>query len=307
MAQSSTWERFLAAIRAQETGGNYAQDSAGCLGAYCWSNQASWDNMAAAAGQHQYVGQNPATLPPQVQDTVASDNLSRAYHSAGNSLLRAAEWWNGGQTHSVPNPGLPAQTWAHNCGGGSSQAYACQVLTRMQLGGHFLAGSGGPSSPQSSGSGGTVTTSTQAQCIIGFGGIPGTSWIEDIFGNGGNIGQVCLLTRPEARALIGAAILVMGGLVVLPGLFLIFAGIGAQFRGPVGKAAETTGAMVALIPGLEGAGVATAVAGRSVNRSAEQTKARRDARRQARREGQPELHQDETTGTGHTDEEIAAA
>lgn len=276
MAQSSTWERFLAAIRAQETGGNYAQDSAGCLGAYCWSNQASWDNMAAAAGQHQYVGQNPATLPPQIQDRVASDNLSRAYHSAGNSLLRAAEWWNGGQTHSVPNPGLPAQTWAHNCGGGSSQAYACQVLTRMQLGGHFLAGTGGPTSPQSSGSGGTVTTSTTKQCIIGFGGIPGTSWIEDIFGNGGNIGQVCLLTRPEARAMLGAAILVAGGLVMLPGLFLIFAGIGAAIPG-AGKAAEMTGAAVALIPGAEAAGVAVASAGKM--NSARQTQRRRAARR----------------------------
>lgn len=276
MAAPSTWERFLAAIRAQESAGNYAEDVPGCLGAYCWSNQGSWDNMAAAAGMGHYVGQNPATLPPKIQDTVASVNLARAYHSAGNSLLRAAEWWNGGETHSVPNPGLPAQKWAHNCGGGSSQAYACQVLTRMQLGGHFLAGSGGPASPQSSGSGGTVTTSTTAQCIIGFGGIPGTSWIEDIFGNGGNIGQVCLLTRPEARALIGAAILVAGGLVMLPGLFLILAGIGTAIPG-AGKAAEATGAAVALIPGAEVAGVAIASAGRQ--RSARETQRRRAARR----------------------------
>ena len=269
MAQSSTWERFLAAIRAQETGGNYAQDSAGCLGAYCWSNQASWDNMAAAVGQHQYVGQNPATLPPQVQDTVASDNLSRAYHSAGNSLLRAAEWWNGGQTHSVPNPGLPAQTWAHNCGGGSSQAYACQVLTRMQLGGHFLAGTGGPTSPQSSGSGGTVTTSTTAQCLIGFGGIPGTSWIEDIFGNGGNIGQVCLLTRPEARAMIGAAFLVMGGLVMIPGVFLLFAGIGFDLKGMAGNAQQQAQQYAGLIPGIKSGGGAAAADGGGAATAAE--------------------------------------
>lgn len=281
MAQPSTWQRFLAAIRAQESGGNYAEDTGGCLGAYCWNNQSSWDSMAAAAGQHQYVGQNPATLPPQVQDRVASTMLARAYSSSGNSLFHAAEWWNGGETHSVPNPQLPAQPWAHDCGGGTSGAYACQVLTRMQLGGHFLAGSGGPSSPSGSGSGGVVETSTTAQCLYGFGGIPGTSWINDIFGSGGNIGQFCVLTRPTARAILGAVILAGGVLLMAPGVFLVLASIGAHARGPIGKTAETTGAMVALIPGAEGVGAAVSGFGGAARASASETKSRREAKRKA--------------------------
>ena len=245
MAAPSTWQTFLSAIRAQESGGNSAEDVPGCLGAYCWNAQSNWDGMAAAAGMGQYVGQNPATLPPTVQDQVASKNLGRIYGQT-HSLLAAAMWWNGGVPHSVPNPGLPFQKWAPTCGGGTSLAYACQVLTRMKLGGHFLAGSGGPGTP--SGSGGVVTTSATADCLIGFGGIPGTSWISDIFGGGGNLGQVCLLSRPSARAVIGAVILVAGGLVALPGLFLLIGGAGATTGGPVGQLASATGAAVGKVP-----------------------------------------------------------
>ena len=253
MAAPSTWQRFLAAIRAQESGGNYAEDTGGCLGAYCWNNQASWDSMAAASGHGQYVGQNPATLPPQVQDAVASTELAKIYHATG-SLLRAAEWWNGGVPNSVPNPQLPAQPWAHNCGGGTSQAYACQVLTRMQLGGHFLAGSGGTTSPASSGSGGTVETSTTAQCLYGFGGIPGTSWINDIFGSGGNIGQFCILTRPTARAIIAAFIITGGTIMIVPGVFLMLAAIGTDLSGAPGNAGAIQAQAVKyakLIPAVE--------------------------------------------------------
>jgi len=157
MALPSDWSSFLAAIRAQESG-NYSEDVAGCLGAYCWSSQAIWDGMASAAGEKQYVGVNPSQVPASVQDKVASANLYKAYQGAGggtNGLAAAARWWNGGTTKSVPNPGLPAQPWAKQCGGGSSQAYACQILARMGLGGHYLAGSG-------SGAGGIVTTAAGA-------------------------------------------------------------------------------------------------------------------------------------------------
>lgn len=247
MAAPSTWETFLSAIRAQESGGNYAEDVPGCLGAYCWNAQSNWDTMAGAAGMGQYVGQNPATLPPKVQDDVASRELGKIYNST-HSYSAAAMWWNGGVTHSVPNPGLPFQKWAPNCGGGSSGAYACQVLQRMKLGGHFLAGSGGPTSPGGSGSGGVVTTSASADCLIGFGGIPGTSWINDIFGGGGNLGQVCLLSRPMARAVLGGLILVAGGLVMVPGLFLLIGASGASTGGPIGQAANVTAGAVGKVP-----------------------------------------------------------
>jgi hypothetical protein len=244
MAQPSDWARFLSAIRAQESGGNYAEDVPGCLGAYCWNNQSSWDNMAAAAGLHQFVGQNPATLQPSVQDQVASANMGRIWGQTG-SLDKVAMWWNGGSTTSEPNPGLPFEKWAPQCGGGSSAAYACQVLTRMKLGGHFLA--------TGSGSGGSVQTSASADCLIGFGGIPGTSWINDIFGSGGNLGQVCLLSRPEARALVGGAIMLLGGLIMLPGVLLVMAGAGTIIGGTLGKAQkELTG--TAKSAGFKGSG-----------------------------------------------------
>jgi hypothetical protein len=227
MAQPSDWARFLSAIRAQESGGNYAEDVPGCLGAYCWNNQASWDSMALAAGMHQFVGQNPATLQPQVQDQVASNNMGRIWSQTG-SLDKVAMWWNGGSITSEPNPGLPFEKWAPQCGGGSSAAYACQVLTRMKLGGHFL--------DNGSGSGGAVQTSASADCLIGFGGIPGTSWINDIFGSGGNLGQVCLLSRPEARALVGGAFMVLGGLIMLPGVLLLMAASGSIVGGALGNA-----------------------------------------------------------------------
>jgi hypothetical protein len=240
MAAPDSWQRFLSAIRAQESGGNYAEDVPGCLGAYCWNAQSNWDGMAQAAGMTQYVGQNPATLPPKVQDDVASSNLGRIFNQTG-SLREAAMWWNGGSTTSEPNPGLPFQKWAPDCGGGSSAAYACQILMRMKLGGHFLAGSGGPGSP--SGSGGVVTTSATADCLIGFGGIPGTSWINDVFGGGGNVGQFCVLSRPEARALIGGLLLVAGFPLMVAGLVLTVAAAGSTLGGPLGQAQTTlTGA-----------------------------------------------------------------
>jgi len=245
MAAPSSWSTFLAAIRAQESGGNYAEDVPGCLGAYCWNAQSNWDGMAQAAGMSQYAGQNPATLPPTVQDQVASRNLSRIFAQT-HSLAAAAMWWNGGETRSVPNPGLPFQKWAPSCGGGTSAAYACQVLTRMKLGGHFLAGSGGPGTP--SGSGGVVTTSAAADCLIGFGGIPGTSWINDIFGGGGNLGQVCLFTRPMARAVVASLLIVGGALIALPGLFLLISAGGGQAGGPVGQAATVTAGAVSKVP-----------------------------------------------------------
>jgi len=263
---------MLAAIRAQESGGNYAEDVSGCLGAYCWNNQASWDNMARAAGQVHLIGQNPASLPPQDQDFVASSNLGHIY-SQTHSLTATLEWWNGGQTHSVPNPGLPTQRWAKQCGGGSTGAYACQVETRMKLGGHYLA--------TGSGSGGTVQP--DQNCLLGFGGIPGTSWIADIFGNGGNIGQVCLLTRSEARAIVGFLFAWTGALMALPAIFLLVAGVGGTVAAPLKPAAEKLGGAVALIPGAEGAGVAISRVGKG-GPSAERTQARRNARARQRQQ-----------------------
>lgn len=217
MAAPSTWDRFLAAIRAQESGGNYSENVAGCLGAYCWNAQSNWDGMAKAAGESKYVGVNPSQVPANIQDKVASTNLSRIYQQAGGGTRgyqAAAMWWNGGTTVSEPNPGLPAQPWAKHCGGGSSAAYACQVLTRMGLGGHFLAGSGAQS-----GAGGVVTTAAgaDADCAIHI-PIPGLSFnfnpVGGSFGPHGTTSSQCILSKSEARALLAVANLVAGGVLL---------------------------------------------------------------------------------------------
>jgi hypothetical protein len=55
-----------------------------------------------------------------------------------------------------------------------------------------------------------LTAAQQQDCLIGFGGVPGTSWINDIFGSGGNVGGFCLLSRSQARGMIGAGLMVGG-------------------------------------------------------------------------------------------------
>ena len=244
MALPSTWNQFLAAIRAQESGGNYNENVAGCLGAYCWNAQSNWDDMARAANLKQYVGQNPSTLPAHVQDQVASANLYAVYQQVGGGTggyQAAAQWWNGGSTSSVPNPGLPSQPWAPSCGSGSSGAYACQVLTRMRLGGHYVAGAG-------SGSGGTVQTQasgSEADCLwsVGWGGIPGTSWLNKIFGLGGNVTsyELCLLSRPHGRA-------IMGGLLVVGGTVIAGLGLGVLLAA-MGRSNPAAAAALRMVPG----------------------------------------------------------
>ena len=212
MALPSAWGRFLAAIRAQESGGNYSEDTAGCLGAYCWNAQSNWDDDARAAGQTRYVGVNPSQVPSRVQDQVASHTLYAAYQGAGGGtrgFRAAAMVWNGGQPTSEPNPGLPSQSWAKHCGGGSSAAYACQVLTRMGLGGHYLAGSG-------SGSGGVVLTSAPAtsDCAIG---IP-SQHVGLFFGHGPTVGGACLLSKSEVRALFAIGNIIVGAAAMALGI-----------------------------------------------------------------------------------------
>ena len=90
----------------------------------------------------------------------------------------------------------------------------------------FLNGSTTPDpNVPSSGGGGTAGQSTAAAqaaaaqaatqlgntCLIGFGGVPGTSWVNDIFGSGGNVGQFCILSKSEVRAVHRRADPVHGG------------------------------------------------------------------------------------------------
>jgi hypothetical protein len=70
----------------------------------------------------------------------------------------------------------------------------------------------------------------QASCAwsVGWGGIPGTSWLGDLFGSGGNVGsgEVCLLPKSQARAMAGVALLVAGSYIILQGAGIIAATAG---------------------------------------------------------------------------------
>jgi hypothetical protein len=71
---------------------------------------------------------------------------------------------------------------------------------------------------------------------IGWGGIPGTSWLNRIYGlfgtssGHGNVasGSVCLMSRAQGRAIAGTALLVTGGVVMGWGLRLVLLAAGAE-------------------------------------------------------------------------------
>jgi len=112
-----------------------------------------------------------------------------------------------------------------------------------------------------------------ATCIAGFGGGNVTLPV---------VGQLfsvpCLLSKTEARAIIGAMAITSGGFVVLVGTVLL-AAYGLRSAG-AGRAAgvllENAGAAAAIVPGGERAGLAVSRAGRNA-RAAGVTSAARTA------------------------------
>lgn len=94
----------------------------------------------------------------------------------------------------------------------------------------------------------------------------------------GNIsaGPSCLFSKSNARAFIGAGMLLAGGLVALAGLAVLAAAAGMRAAQPLGKAAEGVGGALLLVPGAEGAGAAISTAGRTAR-----SPAREGRRRQA--------------------------
>jgi len=94
----------------------------------------------------------------------------------------------------------------------------------------------------------------------------------------------CLFTKSNARAFLGAGFLAGGFLLLaLPGAAILAAAAGSRALGAAGPVLTKTGAVVALVPGAEGAGAAIAGAGKASSSSAEATKHRRAARRADRK------------------------
>jgi hypothetical protein len=102
----------------------------------------------------------------------------------------------------------------------------------------------------------------------------------------GNVsaGPSCLFSTSQARALIGGMLMIPALVLGVTGAVIITA-LGFRKAAPAaGRAAETVGAGLAFVPGLEGAGLAVAGAGAAARRagssgSAERTRVRREGRR----------------------------
>jgi hypothetical protein len=73
----------------------------------------------------------------------------------------------------------------------------------------------------------TASTAALADCAwgINFGGIPGTSWVQDLTGSHGNIlsGKVCILSKSQGRAVVGAGLLIAGTTIMITGISILAA------------------------------------------------------------------------------------
>lgn len=156
--------------------------------------------------------------------------------------------------------------------------------------------------PGVSGGGSTLTAADLAAsqaslgstCLIGFGGVPGTSWVNDIFGSGGNVGQFCILSKSEVRALLGGLIIAAGGLVAITGV-LILAAYGLKRSGALDKAAN----VAAVVPGGQGVAAGLALASNRSQQTGQgvlrqRQAAERESAREAKAAARKAPAQDET-------------
>jgi Lysozyme like domain len=138
-----------------------------------------------------------------------------------------------------------------------------------------------PSGPgAASGAAGAATTASLASnqggstaCLIGFPGFAG-------------LGSFCVISKSQARGVLGAALMAVAVPVAAVGLLIVaasaFASTGAGHA--AGGALETAGAGLAFIPGAQGAGIALGAAGAASRRAGSNGAGRQslDRRQQAR-------------------------
>lgn len=103
----------------------------------------------------------------------------------------------------------------------------------------YLNGSTTPDTNTGTGSSdATLTSYNGAACLLGFPGV------GSVLGLGGGIGGFCILSKSEARGLIGGLMIGVGGLFVIAGTFVL-AAAAFQRTGAIGKAADAA----AVLPG----------------------------------------------------------
>jgi len=173
---------------------------------------------------------------------------------------------------------------AYNAGPGNKQAgygYADAILSAAGQSPGLQVKPGVGPAPGSTGPGGGQPTpaelvSATDACLIGFNGLPGTSWLGDLFFGGGNIGKACLVPKSGARAVLGGLILASSGGVFLLGL-VILAAYGLKSTGALGKAAN----VAAVVPGGQGVAAGLSTLQGRAGRTGAQAAAQRSAGRES--------------------------
>jgi hypothetical protein len=101
----------------------------------------------------------------------------------------------------------------------------------------------------------------------------------------GQVGGGCMFSKTQARAVVGAGVLILGGVTFLIGT-VILAAYGLKASGAAtatGRGLEATGAAVGAVPGAQAAGAGIAGAGRTTARAGQAGAAQRVQRRRVRR------------------------
>lgn len=197
---------FLAAERSSESGNDYTSlpyGPGGASGAYQFEPQ-TWQSAAAhvpGASQYPYA----AAAPPQVQDAVAAYHANDLFKGYKNWYQTAEAWYypafadgpTGQHMGSVP----PGNTLTMG-------QYATNVLAKMNilLSGRQLQPVPVPGAPDGSSGAQSVVSET---CFIKIPPLPlvGGNW--------------CLLGPGPARALAGAGLVAIGGLLLLSGAVIV--------------------------------------------------------------------------------------
>lgn len=87
-------------------------------------------------------------------------------------------------------------------------------------------------------------------------------------------GNICLLSKDQLCRIIGAGLMLTGGMVALAGLAVLAVAGGMKAVPPLGKAAEGVGGALLLVPGAEGVGAGIMAAGKTAKNPAAAGRAR---------------------------------
>jgi len=226
-------------------------------------NGASYPN----AGSMQ-TGNIPADINSQVRFVAANGYGPRSAAAAGSTGSQVAGNW---AAHFERCQG---------CQPGGSQYQARQASASTVAGwvssGNWptSSGSGGPASGAGSGASGSGSGSPGTTTDPGTGGVQTTAAGSECLWSLGFVG--CVLSKTQARWIVGALTLCAAGVVMIIGADLLMKAAGLGGSG-TGKAVRAAGEFVAVFPGAEGAGVALSAAGGHANRVAAHRQAQRRA------------------------------